>query len=267
MNVGMITCTYYMKIYGYKAPANFDWNEMCKKWRDGFHYDDFLNLAHEIHEIGFNSMEIWEPMFSYRNYTHEDAARMAEDLRKMGFQDLAYCIGGWNGGDVEEVEPAYAFAHAMGCRVCVGCLRKTDAELILPTLQKMGEKYDMLYAIENHPEPNVEKPEDVAALADRFPRVGANLDTGIYNMQGYDVLATADLLKDRIYHVHFKDSPRGGEGCRPIGDADTPCAALMKKLAEWNYSYMLSVEYEYPTNPLPGLYKSMGYIKGVLDTI
>ena len=267
MNVGMITCTYYMRIYGYNPPKGYTWGEMSQKWRDEFHYDDFLDLAREIHEIGFNSMEIWEPMFSYRNYSLEDAARMAADLRKMGFRNLAYCIGGYSGGDAAQVEPAYRFAHAMGCKVVVGCLIKADADKILPTLQAVGDKYDMLYAIENHPEPNVESPEDVAALAAKYPRVGANLDTGIYNMQGYDVLAAADLLKGRIYHVHFKDSPRGGEGCVPIGDADTPCAALMKKLIEWDYQYMLSVEYEFPTNPKPGLYKSMGYINGVLDTL
>ena len=267
MNVGMITCTYYMRIYGYQNQPSFNWGEMCKKWRAEFHYDDFLALAREIRAIGFNSMEIWEPMFSFRVYTTDDAKRLAADLKAMGFVNLAYCVGGFTGADKDIVEPAYRLAQALGAKVCVGCLDKAGAEDILPTLQAMGEKYDMLYAIENHPEPNVEKPEDVARLAAKYSRVGANIDTGIYNMQGYDVLAAADLLKDKIYHVHFKDSPRGGEGCLPIGDADTPCAALMKKLAGWNYQYMLSVEYEFPTNPLPGLYKSMGYINGVLDTL
>ena len=169
MNVGMITCTYFMRIYNYVQPEGFNWGEMSDKWRNEFHYEDFLALAREIRRIGFNAMEIWEPMFSYRVYTHEEARRMAQDLRALGFENLAYCIGGWGAQDVDAVEPAYAFAHEMGCKVAVGCLIKRDAEVLLPVLQRVGEQYDMVYAIENHPEPNVEKPQDVAELCARFP--------------------------------------------------------------------------------------------------
>ena len=127
MNVGMITCTYYMKIYGYKSPDPFNWGKMSQKWRDEFTYDDFLDLACEIHDIGFNAIEIWEPMFSWRKYSLDDAARVARDLHAIGFDDLAYCVGGLGAGDVDWVEPAYRFAQALGCKVCVGCLIKDDA--------------------------------------------------------------------------------------------------------------------------------------------
>ena len=100
MNVGMITCTYYMKIYGYKSPDPFNWGIMSQKWRDEFTYDDFLDLAREIHDIGFNAIEIWEHMFSWRKYSLDDAARVARDLHAIGFDDLAYCVGGLGAGDV-----------------------------------------------------------------------------------------------------------------------------------------------------------------------
>jgi len=264
MNIGMITCTYFMRIYDYKRPDPFNWGEMEDKYRREFSRDDFMELAGEIRAIGFNSLEIWAPMFSFEVYTLEEGAQMAADLKEMGFGSLAYCIGGWGAADIPRIEKDYAFAHAMGCKVVTGCIRKADAGVVLPEIERCGLKYDILYAIENHPEPSVEKPEDVDTLTRPYKTIGANLDTGIYNMMGYDVLAAADLLRDKVYHVHFKDSPRGGQGCMPIGDADTPCAALLRKFRQWNYPYMVSVEYEYPTDPEPGLYKSMGYIKGVL---
>lgn len=264
MNIGMITCTYFMRIYDYKRPDAFNWGDMTRKYQQEFSRDDFIQLAKEIKGIGFNSLEIWEPMFSYKVYTLEEGKAMAEELKAIGFQSLAYCIGGWGAGDVANIDSAYAFAHAMGCQVVTGCIRLPDADVVLPVIEKAGLKYGMKYAIENHPEPSVEKPEDVYRLSQGYETIGANLDTGIYNMMGYDLLAAADLLKGKIYHVHFKDSPRGGEGCLPLGDADTPLAPLLRKLREWDYSYMVSVEYEFPTDPEPGLYKSLGYINGVL---
>ena len=39
----------------------------------------------------------------------------------------------------------------------------------------------------------------------------------------------------------------------------------MRKLRAWNYKYLVSVEFEYPTDPAPGLKKSMEFIKSVLD--
>ncbi|NLG24338.1 MAG: sugar phosphate isomerase/epimerase [Clostridiales bacterium] len=267
MNIGMITCTYFMRIYDYNPPVPFNWGAMCDKYRMEFGAAEFLKLAAEIRAIGFNSMEIWEPMFSHKVYNHDMAQKIAGELRRMGFQNLVYCIGGWGAGDVPSIDAAYAFARAMGCKVVTGCVTKADAAAVLPALQAAGDKYDMLYAIENHPAPSIESPEDVDVLCRPYPRVGANLDTGIYNMMGYDVLAAADLLKDKIFHCHFKDSPRGGEGCLPIGDADTPCAELLAKFRAWDYQYMVSVEYEFPTDPAPGLYKSLGYIGGVLKTL
>jgi sugar phosphate isomerase/epimerase len=267
MNIGMITCTYFMSIYGYKQPEPFDWGEMCKKYRSEFSTDDFLKLSKEIRDIGFNAMEIWEPMFSFLVYDKKQASDMAKKLHELGFEKLVYCIGGWSAADIPNIERAYDFAKAMDCKVVTGCVYLPDAQAVTTEMQRVGEKYNMLYAIENHPEPNIEKPDDVARVCEGKPNVGANLDTGIYNALGYDVIATAKLLKDKVFHCHLKDVAKVGGGCQAIGDADTPCAELLSLFSEWNYPYMVSVEYEYPTNPVPGLYKSMGFINGVLKTI
>jgi len=267
MNIGMITCTYYMRIYDYKRPEPFQWGDMEDKYRQEFKKDDFLELVKEIKSVGFNSLEIWAPMYSFEVYTPDDAKDMAVELNNLGFSSLAYCIGGWRKKDIPRIEKAYAFAKAMGCKVVTGCIQKDDAQVILDEVERCGIKYGLLYAIENHPEPSIEKPEDVDRLTEPYKTVGANLDTGIYNMMGYDVLKAADLLKEKVYHVHFKDSPKGGDGCLPLGDSDTPVAELLKKFKEWDYPYMVSVEYEYPTDPKPGLYKSMGFINGVLACI
>ncbi|MDW7658721.1 MAG: sugar phosphate isomerase/epimerase [Bacillota bacterium] len=266
MNIGMITCNYFMRIYGYQRPENFNWGDMVKKYEAEFSQQDFLDLAREIRSIGFSSLEIWAPTFSYTVYTLEKAKEMAVALASLGFEKLAYCIGGWGDTDIGQIEKAYPFANAMGCHVVTGCIRKPDVDTVLPEIERCGKKYGMLYAIENHPLPSIEDFKDVKRLSEPYSTIGANLDTGIYNMLGYDVLEAADLLKDKIYHVHFKETPKGAAGgCLPLGDADTPLAPLLLKLRDWNYAHMVSVEFEYHGDPLPGLHKSLGFINGVLS--
>ena len=91
------------------------------------------------------------------------------------------------------------------------------------------------------------------------------MDTGIFNMMGYDVLAAEKLLGKKVYHVHLKDTVKGAaEGCLPIGDGDAPLKELLKRLRDRGYEDMISVEYEYPGDPAPGLEKSIKYINEAL---
>jgi sugar phosphate isomerase/epimerase len=131
-------------------------------------------------------------------------------------------------------------------------------------MEKCGKELGIRFAIENHPNPNFEDPKDIAEAIKGYKYVGANIDAGIYNMQRYDVLAAAELMKDKIYHVHFKDTVKGGNGCLPIGDGDAPMAELLRKLRDWGYGDMVSVEFEYEGDPTPGLVRSLAYLRGVL---
>ena len=78
------------------------------------------------------------------------------------------------------------------------------------------------------------------------------------------MIAAADLLRDKIYHSHFKDTVTGGRGCLPIGDGNAPTAELLRKFKEWDFKYMVSVEFEYHDDPAPGLAKSIAYMKNAL---
>ena len=259
MNIGTITCSYYLRVYGYDRPEGMNWGAMCDKWRAELDEKGFLKLAGEIRDLGYNSIEIWEPTFSFMKYSIEEAKAMRGQLKALGFTSVAYCIGGWSGGSSEVVNSAYQFAQALGAEVVVGCIQ--NPEKILPVVEAAGKKYGMKYAIENHPKPNLESPEEIAAAIAPYETVGANLDTGIYNMQGYDLQAAYALMKDKTFHVHLKDTVKGQKGgCLPIGDGDAELAWIIKKLAADGYKYMLSVEFEHDGDPTPGLKKSIDYI-------
>ncbi len=266
MNIGTITCSYFMRIYGYQRPENFNWGAMTEKYHQEFHREDFLKLAKEIRELGYDSLEIWEPTFSHFVYTPEEAAAMAQELKNMGFGLIAYCIGGWGVEDKPHVETAYRFAKALGARVVTGCIRKDGAKELLKEVERCGKEYGLKYAIENHPAPNLESPEEVAKAMEGFETVGANLDSGIYNMQGYDILAAAKLFGQKIYHVHYKDTLVGGEGCLPLGTGDAPLGELLLRLREQGYPEMVSVEFEFAGDPTPGLKESLRFIQKTLES-
>lgn len=261
MNIGMITCNYFVRVYNYTMPEDFDWNTMSNKWRTEFKKKDFMQLATEIRDMGYEALEIWEPTFSFDVYTEEEVAELAKELRAMGFKSFAYCIGGWGKEAMPVVDKAYRFAKALGAKVVTGCIKKDAVETLLPVIEEAGKKYGLVYAIENHPSPNLESPEEVAAAMAPYETVGANLDTGIYNMQHFDVLKAMDTLKGKIYHSHFKDTNKGVNACLPIGDGDAPLEAVLKRFQKEGYDGMISVEYEYEGDPAPGLVKSIKNIK------
>ena len=150
----------------------------------------------------------------------------------MGFRAVVYCIGGWTPQDVSTVEPAYRFARALGAHVVTGCMAGEGIDDLLAEMERCGKAYGVKYAIENHPAPNLESPEEIAkdhrSLRDHRRQPGYRH----LQLPGYDLLAAAQVLKGRVYHVHLKDTFTGGEDCFPLGQGNAPLGALIRQLKE-----------------------------------
>jgi len=266
MKIGMITCNYCLGIYGFQQPDPFDWSKMEEKYRQEFRRDEFIKLVSEIREMGYEHLEIWEPHFSYLSYSPDEAAALSGTLREMGVRGFAYCIGGWQAAHEPRVEQVYRFAHALGAETITGCIPLSGSEALLEEIDRCGKKYALRFAIENHPVPNLENPSDIRRVVEKYDTIGANMDVGIFHETGYDVLQAAALLKDKIYHVHLKDTVKGGGwpigGSRPIGEGDTPVEDFLNLLQKWEYAHMVSVELESSGNPAAWLKKSFEYVHG-----
>lgn len=264
MNIGIITCCYHLAIYGYEYPTPFDWGKMCGDYRSDYTKEDFLALAKKIRGFGYDSLEIWEPMFSSRVYSEADAREMSEKLREMGYKAIAYCVGGLCGEGAAEVDNYFAFAAALGCRVVTGCLDIAQSERLLPIIQSAAEKYNLCYAIENHPKPNFYDPAEIAALTKSYSRIGANFDSGIYNAMGYDIGAALDILCDKIFHVHLKDTTKHDGACHPLSEGDTGCDVVIKKLNARGFDGIVSAEIEAAGNPDEAVKRSFEFMRGCL---
>jgi len=265
MKLGMISCNYWSRIYDYDVPEPFDWAAMEEKHFQEFDRAELLRLLDKIKALGYENLELWHPHANYREMDEEDGEETRRLIESKGITPLVYCIGGWRPDDVDvRIERAYAFARGLGVDIVTGCLSQEESGKILDELERCGEKYGIRFAIENHPEPNYEDPEEIEEILDsRSKYIGANLDSGIYYRSGYDVLETARMFGDRIYHVHFKDAT-GEEGSVPTGDGEVPMEKLVEYLKEIDYEGMISIEYEPHTEPTEDLRRSLEYAKKVL---
>lgn len=268
MKIGAITCNFYTRIFNYTMPEDFNWGAMSDRYRTEYSLTDTENLLKEIAALGYDAAELWEPTGSHLIYSLDGAKIIKKMANDLGLDIPVYCIGGWRNSDVDGMEKAYLFAKALGASVITGCMPKDDSDKAIDKMDELGEKYGIYFAIENHPVPSFSNPADVKAVIEAHSKwVGANLDTGIYIKDGYDPIEAAKMFGDKLYHVHFKDSKPGVRGCFPIGDGELDYPAVIKHLVDTGYDRMLSVEFEFHSDPTPGMKISIERIKKVLEDL
>ena len=107
-------------------------------------------------------------------------------------------------------------------------------------------------------------------IKDLDQRIGLCHDVGHTLRYGEDPVALTQQCADRILDVHIKDVTKASADAHETvcgrGVLDLP--GIVRTLVKAGYKGYLSFEYEeHPEDPLPGLAESVGYIRGVLDTI
>jgi inosose dehydratase len=241
------------------------------------------------------TFELGMASYTFRKYTLEETLEMT---RRLGIKNIAfksyhleldssdeqiktvvkkvkdYGINLYGGGVIymeteEAVDQAFEYARKAGMKVIIG----VPAHDLLDLVDEKVKKYDIKVAIHNHgPGDEVyPTPESIYKKIEPLDnRIGICLDVGHTQRIGEDLVIDANRFFDRILDVHIKDvsepSPEGynvevGRGCLDI-------PGLMKVLVNKGYKGIASFEYEKdPEDVLPGLAESVGYVRGVLDTL
>ncbi len=169
----------------------------------------------------------------------------------------------------EAVEQAFEYAKKAGMKVIIG----VPGHELLGLVDEKVKKYDIKVAIHNHgPGDEVyPTPESIYEKIEPFDsRIGICLDVGHTRRIGEDPVNDLDRFFDRILDVHLKDvtepTPEGsnievGRGC-----IDIP--GVIRVLIKKGYKGVASFEFEKdPEDVLPGLAESVGYVRGVMDTL
>ena len=227
-------------------------------------------------------------------YTATDDEIAAFKAKCAKFGVTPYALGPLYTKSNEEVRGYFEFARRFGAKVIVGVpfevapgrpdkwTERIGSRKQLEYIDTLVKEFDIRYAIHNHGPNAPQMFPDVeygyALVKDLDPRIGFCMDIGWEFGCGRDPAETIRKYGDRIYDLHVKNFALNLPGAQKIGKnsfttVPLPRGAIdygsvFKALAEIGYDGVASFEYERDfENNLEGLAESVGYARGVCDTV
>ena len=168
-----------------------------------------------------------------------------------------------------QVNQAFDYAKAAGMKIIVG----SPNHNLLPLIDKKVQQYDIKVAIHNHGpgDRNYPTAQSVYELVqDLDKRIGLCLDIGHTKRLGLNPADSVEKYNDRLLDIHIKDvtSATARGSAIEVGRGVIDIPKFLRTLNKTNYSGKVSFEYEKdPSDPVAGLAESIGYVRGVLDSI
>jgi len=221
-----------------------------------------------IGQLGLNCVSIKDFHLSQKS-TPEQQAAWAKEFRDAGITITGGGTFTMNSNDETVLRAVFDYAKACGMPLMVMAPTAQN----LPQIEKLVKEYNIKAAIHNHGagDRNFGTPLlALKAVEGMDPRMGLCIDVGYTLQSGLDVVEMVRQAGSRLLDMHVWDSLTAGRKSQPcpVGDGVLPVAAMFKQLMQMNYSGMVNLEYELePENPMPGMIKSLAYMRGVLDAV
>ncbi|MBC8870899.1 MAG: sugar phosphate isomerase/epimerase [Planctomycetes bacterium] len=199
--------------------------------------------------------------------TPDEIAAAVDKVKEAGI--LLYGGGVIGMKNEEQVNQAFEYAKAAGMVKIVGA----PTPEMLPLVDKKVKEYDIQVCIHNHGPGDKHFPTPLTSydkIKDLDKRIGFCHDVGHTVRYGEDAIAATEKCADRMLDFHMKDVTEAAKSGRatPCGRGVMDIPALLRTLVKIGYSGFVAFEYEeQPDDPLPGLAESVGYVRGVLDTM
>jgi sugar phosphate isomerase/epimerase len=200
----------------------------------------FEQILQDIRALGFGAMDLWLAHLNSTWATNEHIAAARDLLQRYNLTVVS--LAGWFGSTPEEFEATCHLATALGVQVLGGSTSalEKDRAFVVNRLKQ----HNLKLGIENHPE---KTPEDLLAkIGDGGDgTVGATVDTGWFDTQGYDAAQALERLGSFVFHVHLKDVLAVGEHetCR-YGRGVVPIRECVETLKRMGYTGAISIEHE-----------------------
>lgn len=169
----------------------------------------------------------------------------------------------------DEVSRAFDYAKTAGMTMIIGVPKPE----LLKVLEQKVRSYGIKVAIHNHgPEDKLyPKPGHAYELIRNLDNgIGLCLDIGHSQRSAVDPAWAAVKYADRLLDVHIKDvtAPTKEGTTIEIGRGIIDIPNFLKALIKIGYKGTAALEFEKDgKDPLPGSAESIGYLRGVLDTI
>lgn len=169
----------------------------------------------------------------------------------------------------DDVDQAFEYAKNAGLVTIIGV---PEHELLNYCSQKVV-KYDIKLAIHNHG-PGDEKYPSPKSIYEKVKdldwRMGLCVDIGHTQRTGADPVEDTKKYMDRVFDIHIKDVSKSDKDGKTteIGRGVIDIPGFLEMLIGEQYQGVVSFEFEKDgKDPMPGLAESVGYVKGVLDTL
>ena len=233
--------------------------------------------------------------YSFRNYPLDKVLAMANRLQisRLSFksmhlplesseQDIKTFLArlkeanivGYAGGVIymtkkEEVDNAFRYAGLAGMEMIIG----SPAHELLPQVEAYVKKTGIKVAIHNHgPDEKVyPSPESVyQMIKDLDPGIGLCMDIGHTARLGLDPAEQFKTYSHRILDMHIKDvtAPTPSGETIEIGRGIIDFPSFVRELVKGEYQGTTSFEYEKDADDImPGLSESVGFFKGVIESV
>ena len=218
-----------------------------------------------IRKLGITNVSVKDFHLPY-TYTPAEIAKAVDEFKKAG---LTIVSGG--NTDLKSKDPADLRKYFLYAKACgMAMLVTAPLHENLGEIEKLAKEFDIKIAIHTHgPEdPNFPTPKVVLdAVKGMDPRMGLCMDIGHSTRGGADVVQEIANAGPRLLDMHFKDLKDGKvkESQCDVGEGVLPIVAIFKQLQKTGYRGSVNLEYEINADdPLPGMLRSFGYMKGVL---
>jgi sugar phosphate isomerase/epimerase len=199
--------------------------------------------------------------------TPEQIAEFHNKLKAKGV--TGYAVGPISMKTEADADQAFEYCKRTGVAMVVG----VPEHELLPYIDKKVKEYGFHFAIHNHGYDDKLYPtlESIyLKVKDLDPRIGMCHDIGYSMLMGIDPAAVTIKYGSRIFDIHVKDvtsATAEGKDCE-LGRGIIDFTAFFKALRTIKYKGMCSLEFEKDdTDPLPGIAESVGYFKGVWNSV
>lgn len=218
-----------------------------------------------IRQLGVSYASIKEFHLPYR-LTPEELAAGAKEFKRGGVTVTSGGVVYFTKDEDGDVRRYFDYARAAGMLLII--IMPTHENL--PRIERFVKEYGIAVAIHNHGPEDKQFPTPESALKavdGMDPRVGLCIDVGHTARAGISPVEAIRAAGPRLLDVHIKDlrnlEEKGSDV--PVGEGAMPIVAIFQELRKMSYRGCVNLEYEVePDNPLPGMAKSISYMRGVL---
>ncbi len=193
------------------------------------------------------------------------------DAARKEFSDAGIILVGcgnvaFDKDDEADIRSKFEYAKRAGFPLIV-C---APTEVTLPKLEKFVKEYDIKIAVHNHGPEDKHFPTPGSVLnvvRTMDPRCGLCIDIGHTSRTGTDIVKAMAEAGPRLLDMHVKDlaDPMVKTSQVAVGEGKLPFPQTFLELAKLRYGASVNLEYEIEeTDPMPGMQKSLSYMRGVL---